>query len=155
MRDRHGLQPWRWEEIVALTSAVTRHYTNGIYTGTTHVYTLYNKKNNRLVLNDAMGKVEELAKAIEEGSFPFFYERLALQYDSGQPVIFGPVAISKNGIQVGKKVFPWTEVKDVSLNQGFLKVSKKEGGWFSGATRPPRPSPTCMCCYRLSTRWWG
>ncbi len=133
VRDRHGMQPWRWEEIISLTSAVTRHYTNGIYTGTTHVYTLYNQQNKRLTLNDALGKVEELAKAIEEGSFPFLYERLALQYNSGQPVTFGPVAISKNGIQVGKKVFPWTDVKEVSLNQGFLKVSKKEGGWFSGA----------------------
>jgi hypothetical protein len=133
VRDRHGMQPWRWEEIVSLTSAVTRHYTNGIYTGTTHVYTLYNQQNKRLVLNDALGKVEELAKAIEEGCFPYLYERLALQYNSGQPLTFGPVAISKTAIQVGKKVYPWNEVKEVSLNQGFIKVSKTDGGWFSGA----------------------
>jgi hypothetical protein len=134
VRDRHGLQPWRWEEIASITSAVIRHYTNGIYTGTTHVYTVINQQNRRLVLNDALGKVEELAKGIEEGCFPFLYERLALQYNSGQPVVFGPVAISKTGIQIGKKVYPWADVKDVLLNQGFLKVSKKEGGWFSGAS---------------------
>ena len=134
VRDRHGMQPWRWEEIVSLTSAVTRHYTNGIYTGTTHIYTLFNKQNKRLVLNDALGKVDELAKAIEEGCFPFLYERLALQYNSGQPVTFGPVAITKTGIQVGKKVYPWSEVKEVSLNQGILRISKKDGGWFSGAS---------------------
>lgn len=133
-RDRKGLQTWRWEELVSLTSAVTRHYTNGIYSGTTHLYTLVNRQNTRLVLNDGYEKVEELAQAIEQGTFPLLYEQLAAQYNSGQTLAFGPVAVSKAGIAVGKKTYPWTEVKEVSIHQGVLKVSKKDGGWFSGAS---------------------
>jgi hypothetical protein len=134
VRDRKGIQAWRWEEIVSLRAAVTRHYTNGIYTGTTHVYTLYNRQNERLVFSDIYVKVEELAKAIEQGIFPHLYERAAQQYNLGQTLAFGPVAISKTGIQISKKVYPWTEVQQVTVQRGFLKVSKKGGGWFSGAS---------------------
>jgi hypothetical protein len=134
IRDRKGVRPWRWEEIISLTSAVTRHYTNGVYTGTTHVYTLYNRQGERLVLNDVFTKIEEVAKNIEESIFPLLYARAADEYNAGQRLVHGPVAVSKEGIQIGKKTYPWQEVKEVSIHQGILKVSKKDGGWFSGAS---------------------
>jgi hypothetical protein len=134
VRDRKGVKSWRWEDVVSLTSAVTRHYTNGVYTGTTHVYTLYNRQNERLVLNDVFTKIEEVAKNIEQSIFPLLYGRAADQYNAGQTLVFGPVAVSKGGIMIGKKTYPWQEVKEVSIHQGILKVSKKDGGWFSGAS---------------------
>jgi hypothetical protein len=134
IRNRKGIQSWLWEDITSLTAAVTRHYTNGIYSGTTHVYTLVNKQNERLVINDAFTKVEELADAIEQSLFPLLYEPAAQQYNSGQLLVFGPAAISKAGIQIGKKTYPWADVKEVSIHQGILKVTRKDGGWFSGAS---------------------
>ncbi|MBE3120553.1 MAG: hypothetical protein IMZ50_17595 [Candidatus Atribacteria bacterium] len=132
--DRKGIQIWHWEDVGLMTSAITRHYTNGIYTGTTHIYTLYNRQNQRLVLADSFGKVEELAKNIDQSIFPLLYRRAADQYNAGQAIVFGPVAISKVGIAIGKKTYPWTDVKEVSIHKGILKVSRKDGGWFSGAS---------------------
>jgi hypothetical protein len=134
MRDRKGIRLWRWEEVLSMTQSITRHYMNGIYTGTTHVYTLVNRQGDRLVLNDDYIKVDQLAKAIQESIFPILYARAAQQYNAGQSLVFGPVVISKSGIQVGKKTTPWEEVQQVSIQQGILKVSKKGGGWFSGAS---------------------
>jgi hypothetical protein len=133
VRDQKGIQFWRWEDIASLTAVVTRHFTTGIYTGTTHVYSLVDRQNQRLVLSDIYIKVEELAKVIQDGIFPILYDRAARQYNAGQMLVFGPVAINKAGIQIGKKTYPWTEVQQVSIHQGILKVSKKGGGWFSGA----------------------
>ena len=132
--DRKGIQTWRWEELVSMTSAITRHYTIGIYTGTTHIYRLYNRQNQRLVLSDSITNVEQLAKEIEENIFPLLYAHAAGQYNSGQAMVFGPVAISKSEITIDKKAYPWTDVKEVSIHRGILKVSRKEGGWFSGAS---------------------
>jgi hypothetical protein len=132
--DRKGLQVWRWADVSSMKSAITRHYTNGIYTGTTHIYTLANHQNQRLILSDPFTKVEELAKVIDESIYPFLYEQAADQYNSGQAIVAGPVAISKTGITIGRKTYPWMDVKQVSIQRGVLKVSKKEGGWFSGAS---------------------
>ena len=141
-RDRKGVRTWLWTDVISYSAAVTRHYTNGIYTGTTHIYTIYNKQNERLVFADLYKNVEQLGQAIEAASFPMRYENARQLYNTGQPVIFGPVAISKAGIVIGKKTYPWAEVKQVSIHQGVLKVSKKDGGWFSGAsaTAPSIPN---------------
>jgi hypothetical protein len=134
VRDRKGIQAWRWEDVVSLTAAVTRHYSSGIYTGTTHVYSLFNRQDQRLTLSDIYNKVDELAKTIQDGVYPILYDRAAQQYNAGQMLVFGPVAINKDGIQIGKKMYPWIEVQQVSIQRGILKVSKKGGGWFSGAS---------------------
>ena len=134
IRSRKGVKFWRWEDILSLTAAITRHYTNGVYTGTTHVYTLFNRENERLVINDAFVKVDELADVIEQNLFPSLYEHAAQQYNDGESLFFGPVAVSKAGIRIGKKTYPWADVKEVSIHQGILKVSKIDGGWFSGAS---------------------
>ena len=140
-RDRKGFQPWRWEEVVSLTVAVTRHYTNGIYTGTTHIYTLFNHRNERLVLGDILKGIEQLAAAIEQAIFPNLYEHASTQYNAGQALVFGPLMVSKAGIQIGKRTYPWVEVEQVSIKQGMLKISKKSGGWFSGASVPAASIP--------------
>jgi len=130
IRDRNGIQSWRWEEIVSLTAAVTRRHFIGIVTGTTHVYRLFNRQNQRFVFRDIYSNVEELAKAIQDVVFPGLYEQSARQYNSGRKLNFGPVAISKSGIQFGKRTIPWSEVQQVSIQRGILKVAKRGGGWF-------------------------
>jgi hypothetical protein len=133
-RDRKGIRTWTWEDVTSFRAAVTRHYTNGIYTGTTHVYTLLNRQSEKLVLSDSLTTVEELAGTIEQVIFPRLYAQAAAQYNSGQALVFGPVTVKKSGIEIGKKVYPWPEVGQVSIQKGFLRVSKKGGGWFSGAS---------------------
>jgi len=134
VHDRKGLHLWRWEDIVSLTAAVTRPYSSGFSTGMTHVYRLIDRQNQRLVLNDIFYNVEELAITIQDAITPILFNQAAQQYNAGQLLAFGPVTIGKDGIRIGKKTYPWVEVQQVSVQQGILKVSQKEGGWFSGAT---------------------
>ncbi len=134
VRDRKGLHLWRWEEFVSLTAAVTKHYTNGIYTGTTHQYTLVKKDGEKLVLNDTFAQVEALAGQVQQAVLPLLYKAYAEQYNAGQVCAFGPVRISKaGGIQINKKEYPWDQVAQVTIERGVLSVKKKDGGWFSGA----------------------
>ncbi len=131
--DRKGVKSWNFEQVTGMTAAVTKHYRNGIYTGTTHVYTLWNKAGDRMNINDAIQGVEELASGIRKGIYPHLYQAAANAYNAGKPVQFGAVTISKaNGLQMKKKAYPWNEVKEVKIQKGILKVAKKGGGWFSG-----------------------
>ena len=132
--DHKGVRTVRWEQFSSMTSAVTKHYRNGIYVGTTHIYTLLDRDGKKVLLNDSFPKVEDLANAVRQNIFPHLYKASADAYNAGQTVQFGPVSINKaNGIQMQKKAYRWDEVKEVSIQQGVLKVAKKDGGWFSGA----------------------
>ncbi len=141
IRSRKGVWNWSWPDIASITTRITRHYTNGIYTGTTHEYTLLNRQNERLRINDVFGKVEELAGIIEQNVFPLLYEPAAQLYNEGKPLVFGPVTLSKAGPYFGKKTIPWEDVKEVSLKRGNLKISRKSGGILSGASVPTHTIP--------------
>ncbi|RPI22413.1 MAG: hypothetical protein EHM70_23835 [Chloroflexota bacterium] len=140
--DHKGVKAWRWDEFQSIRAAVTKHYTNGIYTGTTHVYTLDKQDGERIVINDSISKVEEVAGKIREAIFPQMYQRYSAAYNSGQPVAFGPVILSRaDGIQSGKKSYPWAEVSAVKIERGYIQVAKKGGGWFSGTSIPAASVP--------------
>jgi hypothetical protein len=133
-RDRKGMRAWRWDEFGSMTSAVTKHYTNGIYTGTTHTYTLTKRNGESFKLNDTITEVEKLANEIRQHIFPLLYDLYAQAYNQGQALIFGPVKLSKaEGIRIGKKVYAWNEIEQVAIQKGILSVKKKGGRWFSGA----------------------
>ena len=133
--DRKGLRSWRWSEINSMTSAITKHYTNGVYSGTTHVYTLLKEDGNKVILNDAISKVEEAAGMIREEIYPLLYAKNAQAYNAGKKVSFGPVSIAKGeGVQIGKKIFPWDGIDHVVVQKGFVQLAKKGEGKFSGAS---------------------
>jgi len=136
VHDRKGSQPWRWEEIVSLTGAVTRPLSNGISTNARHVFTLINRQKQQLVLNDVIYRVEELALLIQDATTPSLYDQARQQFNAGQQLVFGPVVISKAGMEVSRKTYPWDEVRQVSIRRGILRVSKKDGNWLSGASAP-------------------
>ncbi len=141
--DRKGLQIWRWTDVAQLFVSITRHYTNGIYTGTTYVYTVQKADGTKLSFDNKYGKNEipQLGQALQEVTHLIQYNRAAEAYNAGQLVVFGPVAISKEGMMVGKKTYPWAEIAKVSLNNGMLSIAKKGGGWFSGASAPVSSIP--------------
>jgi hypothetical protein len=132
--DRKGIQVWRWEELVSITSAITRVYTIGIYTGTTHIYTLSNCRSQRLVLSDSLRRVEQLAMNIERNTFPLLYAPAVDRYKAGKRLGFGPLLLSTEGIEIGKNTYPWQMLKEVSIHHGRLKVFGKEKGLIDGAS---------------------
>lgn len=133
--DRKGVQIWKWEQLNQVFANVVKHYTNGIYTGTTHTYTFQNNEGARLVMNDQIKDIENLYNLIQKNSLQVRYQKLANAYNTGNPVVFGPVQIGKeSGLQIGKKIYHWSEIEQVAINKGVLSVKKKDGGWFSGAS---------------------
>lgn len=134
--DNKGLQTWRWEEIDQFFFSITRQYTNGIYTGTTYVYTVRKADGEKITFDNKYGKNEiaQLGGMLEQATQPIHYRRAAEVYNAGQTAVFGPVSISKEGITIHKKTYPWSDVAKVTLNDGMLNVARKGGGWFSGAS---------------------
>jgi hypothetical protein len=133
--DHKGVQTWRWEQVQDITANVVRHYTNGIYTGTTHNYSLVKTNGDKLVLNDALKDIEALYTHLQNNTLQQRYQRLADEYNQGNLVTFGQVTIGKQlGIQIGKKTYPWDQIQQVGINKGVLSVKKKDGKWFSGAS---------------------
>jgi hypothetical protein len=139
--DNKGIQSWGWHEVEWFYVAITKHYHNGIYTGTTHLYTLQKLDGSRLRLDNKFKQIEALGRFVSQKVAPYQYDRLLQKLRSGQTVQLGPIAINKDGIAVGKKSYPWNEVEQVSIQKGYVSIKKRAGGWFSGASAPVAAIP--------------
>lgn len=119
-----------WNEAVAVWQNITKHYRNGVYTGTTYHYTLTATDNRKLTFNNDLTEIEKLGQAIQNEVFNALFPKYVASYNNGQTLQFGKLSISKAGISNGKEMIPWPEVKGVSLDRGIINV-KKEGKWLT------------------------
>ena len=120
----------RWEHVNAFWQSVTKRYTNGIYTGTTHLYTLRRTDGVVFKFNDTINKVEALGNTIQREVTRVLLPRFIYAYNAGSTVTFGPLSINQQGISNSKEMLPWSQVKDLQVRRGMVSV-KKEGKWLN------------------------
>jgi hypothetical protein len=150
---RTGIQQANWADVTAVWQRVTRHYTNGVYTGTTHVYTVQTTTGQKIVLDDRLGKgVEELGNAVQRGASNALFPRYWTAIQNGQRVDFGALALDNQKLYAGKKELPWNEIKAVKINKGQISI-KKDKGWFNWASVSVPQVPNFIIFYDLIGRF--
>jgi len=130
-----------WEEVTAVWQSITKHYTNGIYTGTTHKYTVQLTDDTKYKLDDKYKDIEPLGKAIQTNVTNALYPKYVAALKAGSRLEFGPLALDYNKLYSGKKELAWDDVKSVRIQGGYISV-KKEKGWirWAGASVPQIPN---------------
>ena len=152
-RQRGPLQQFRWDEVEAVWQAVTKHYYNGVYTGTTHSYTVRTKNGQKVVFDDKLGKnVELLGRGLQQGSAELLLPRYWQALQQGQKQTFGPLALDRDKLYAGQKELPWAEIKAIKIEQGIISV-KKDKGWFNWASATVPQVPNFFVFYELVGRF--
>jgi hypothetical protein len=151
-KDSRGVRPVNWNDIEAVWQNVTKHYRNGVYNGTTYVYTVLTNDQKRMVLDTQLPGIEQLGNEILRGSSVALFPRYWQTLQGGQRVSFGPLAIDQHGIYHGTKSLPWSEIKAIRIHQGVIAV-KKEGGWFNWASVTVPQIPNFYIFYDLVKRF--
>ena len=137
---RQGTDIFRWDQIIGAWQSVTRHYRNGIYTGTTHTYTIQGADGRKAVFNDALRNVEKLGDAIQKQTFSYLFPRAVASFMAGQPLNFGKLTISQQGVSNGRETVLWGEIKQFRLHQGVISISK-QGRWFNWSNATVAQTP--------------
>ncbi len=146
--DRNGLKQVRWDNVEAVWQNITKHYRNGIYTGTIYLYTVQTKDKQKIVLDNKFSKIADLGNAIVTGSTSALFPRYAQALQQGQRLTFGPLAIDPQGLYAGSKSLQWSEIKGIKIQKGTISV-KKEGKWLNWATATVPQIPNFLIFYNL------
>lgn len=145
---RRGSDSFRWDQISATWQQVTRHTTNGIPSGTTHIYTIQREDGRKAIFNDALSHVEQLGKTIQQQTFQHLFPRAVTSYMAGESLNFGKLTINQQGVSNGKELIPWGDVKQVQLNQGVISISK-QGRWFKWSNVTVAQTPNVFVFLQL------
>ena len=107
----------RWDEVIDLGVIVVynRQIHSSFYT-----YTLKDVSGQTLRLNLTPGhfeNAEQLSQTIQQEVTRRQLGRAMTTLNAGEPVQFGPLTITQEGIQNGRKTLPWSEFKEIALTQ--------------------------------------
>jgi hypothetical protein len=130
---------YRWDSISVL-QAITQRYVNGVYVGTTYVYTLLTRDGTKVKVTNFYEKPQEWGPAIQASITGAQLPNVLAALDSGADVPFGPLVINRGGIATGSKSLRWDEIKEIDIRQGYLRI-KKASGWSRWSTKPVSQVP--------------
>lgn len=129
-------QPFRWDQVEAVWYQVTRHYRNGIYTGTTHRYRVRRKDGYQIVLNDRFTNVGQLGDTINNQVTKVLLPQVIAAYNAGQTITFGPLSVNRQGLlNVLGNLLPWSEITGIDIQRGYVAVSRA-GKWLKWSNQP-------------------
>jgi len=125
-----------WDDIQCVWEQITEHYTNGIYTGTSYVYTLRLYDGTRLkYTNSGLNNVQKLGETILHETSQVLYPRALKTYNKGKTVDFGKLGISEDGLSYGSSLLAWDEIEAVRIKQGYIHVRKRDK-WLNWCNIP-------------------
>ena len=137
-----------WEEVAAVFQSITRHYTYGIHTRTTYLYTVQLADDTKYKFDNRFKDVEALGKAIQTAVSNALYPKYIAALKAGSRLEFGPLALDYNKLYSGKKELNWDEVKSVKIQGGYVSV-KKDKGWLRWASAGVPQIPNFFILYAL------
>jgi hypothetical protein len=118
-----------FDDVDGLWEAITNHYTNGVYTGTTHNYRI-RSRGSEVSLNDVYPTIKWLGERIRDEVSSRQFNRAINTLNEGGTVRFGRLSVSPEGLGCDGSVLPWSDVEKVEIQQGIISV-RKHGKWFN------------------------
>lgn len=124
IENKGQVQPFPWNQAAEVWQSITRRYTNGVYTGTTYMYTLRRVDGYKIKLDNTTKGIAELGQAVTRGITRELVPRALNSIRAGQTLTFGRFSVNQQGIGNGKEFIPWPQVQAVNVNRGQVTVKK-------------------------------
>lgn len=125
----------RWDEISTIWQSITKRYTNGVYIGTTYLYTLQTTDGQKLKFTNSLKNVEKLGETIQNEVTRRVFPQAINTYNSGGTGSFGNLVVNRMGLTREGETLVWNEIQGVQVQKGYLEI-KKQGKWQRWARIP-------------------
>lgn len=153
--DKQGaLTAYRWDKISEVFQEITERYANGIKVATTYVYTVRRRDGAETKLTNAYDGIAELGPHICDAVARVRLPHVEAALSRGEEVRFGDLSLSRQGIGTKRGVVPWHEIEKVSVNNGYVSVSRA-GKWLPTGSTPASKIPNLYLYLYVADQFLG
>ncbi|POX56292.1 hypothetical protein C3489_06115 [Streptomyces sp. Ru71] len=135
---------FRWDSMTVLQE-ITERYANGVYVGTTYVYTLYREDGTTLKVTGFYAQPERWGPAIQQEITRAQLPGLLAGLERGGTLAYGELSVNLGGVATPKGSLTWPEVDSAELSQGVL-VLRRAGKKLPWARIPVKKIPN-LCLF--------
>jgi hypothetical protein len=81
---------------------------------------------HRLRLTRSLAGLEGLVQHVKRGAYPLLQEGFRTKFNRGETLDFGPLRLTPDGVQAGRKTIQWGHVQVVEVRGGQLAIKAEE-----------------------------
>ncbi len=121
----------RYADIKTLFLSVVR--TNGVLN---YVLTLETNNGRKTKIDEHVANVDQLRTVLEEQLVQHQLPAMIANYQQGNPVEFGRLTLTQEGLSAGKRLLPWSEFESADIQRRsnsvafFIRQKGSQQDWF-------------------------
>lgn len=118
---------YMWSEIYGISSSATRSTILGRSFRTIPSGRIIPKNGKPIDLSNQLEGVPNLIRIIKSKVYPLLWTEMKTGFLEGECLQFGRIALDKTYLSIAKKRIPWTTVKKIGVDSGFLVIDMYRG----------------------------
>jgi len=138
-----------WDQIHAISTASVRYGFLWFTWGNSSRITLHLKPDGKRTLSQSLSNLDQIAIAAKKYVYPGLLEDYRNSLQQGDAVQFGSVEIKRDELIHGKRCIPWTEISEVTLVRGFLRIHTRSSRWNRSIRLSAQRIPNIDLCFQL------
>jgi hypothetical protein len=107
------------------------------------------QKRKRLKISQAFENIETLVETMKHYVYPLMFEKFRNAFNRGEPVQFGPMILTTQGILNGRKALRWQDVGKIQLHAGRLDLHPVDGTNGTKFSFPVYKIPNIDLCIQI------
>ncbi len=135
-----------WEQILQVRTHAVRYGLPGLAWGRQVTLELGLLNGRRLRLPQSLSDLDGLTDAVKRNVYPPLLAEYTRRYNQGQALVFGPVRLTHQGLQVGRAAIAWSDVGTVALEEGLLRVTSRPSAAGRRLSVPAAGVPNVDLC---------
>jgi hypothetical protein len=124
---RSRAQVVRWPQIRQVYTRSVRYGLPSLPFGSQSSLRLIMDDGQSLAFTQAMDELDGLAQSIKRAVYPALLEVYRQAFNAHQPVEFGRLTLTEEGLRRGRATIPWPDVGTARLENGVLEVCPRAG----------------------------
>jgi hypothetical protein len=148
-KKRRKLSVFCWEDIEKIyITSVQYGILDFAWASKTEVLLQLQEK-KRLKISQTFEDIEKLVDTIKHYIYPLMFEKFRKAFNQGEPVQFGPVVLTSQGVLNGQKAFRWQDIGKIELQKGRLELHAIEETGASKFSFPAHKIPNIDLCLQI------
>jgi hypothetical protein len=153
-RGRHK-ETLLWDQIQRVHTSAVSYGFSSLAWGAQTTLKLHSNDGRQLRLTHAVTDMSGLAETIKHQIFPGLLETYRRKYNQGDTLSFGPLSLTKNGVQRRDQMLPWENLGRISLGRGVLLIEPTDHNKDKRIRIPANRVPNVEICAQLIEHIWA
>lgn len=138
-----------WEQIILIQTNMVRYGLFGLFWAKKTEIHIVTKDGSEHKFDQAFEDLDELIAVIKQAVYPRLVGEYLHAFNRGEPISFGPIVLTSDGLLYGRKAFRWRDMGTAKVEKGYLQLSSSDGRKDPQLSIPAHKIPNVEVCIEI------